>query len=437
MKCFSFYSVFCFLFTGIVVSLAGSPAASQGHEVTWEPNVISTRTDRIIYSETKFSAGVLRGRFCFTLGASVACGATKTFSVGESYTVGGAIEIEGVSINISQTYTVDESFSIDTGDCETCALTICFDNASLRRYTVDRFWPNPFGELIHTHDEYHVFTPGDLGVVLPDCRPTPDRCCRAGKLRCCPGPNPRPIEPEEGEELIRDLLEEMAREPEGDGRGAGGEPGRNGESVLLIDLRTFHRATIAEQPVPAAHPFHNPGFIDRFTPDQLVSLQYSAESLFDSELSRVVISDEDGTTHSFDLAEAPLSAQYLDDCDGDAIPDSLAIDLGLVEDVDSDGRPDSCVEPPETSAVFLRGDANGDLTIDISDPMGVFSWLFTGGAEPPCLEAADTNSSGDVDLSDGVYLLQWLFAAGNDPLAPFPNCAQAEATISCDRSTCP
>lgn len=421
----------------MVVALAGNPVAAQGHEVTWEPSIINTQTNGIFYSEAKFSEGVLRGRFCFALGSSVACGTTKTFSVGESYTVGGGIEIEGVSINVSQTYTVNEAFSITAGDCETCALTICFENASLRRYTVDRFWANPFGEPIHTRYQYHVFTPGNQSVVLPDCRPTRDRCCRAGKLICCPGPNPRPIEPEEGEELIQDLLEELAREPEGDGGGAGGEPGRNGEPILLVDLRTFHRATIAGQPVPVDHPFHNPGFIDRFTPNQLVSLQYSAESLFGSELSRVVISDEDGTAHSFDLAEAPLSAQYLDDCDEDAIPDSLAIDLGLAEDVDSDGRPDSCVGPPENSASFLRGDANGDLTIDISDPMGVFSWLFTGGAEPPCLEAADANSSRDVDLSDGVYILQWLFTSGSDPLAPFPDCAQAETPIGCDRPSCP
>ncbi|MFP6632453.1 MAG: hypothetical protein VCD16_07435, partial [Planctomycetota bacterium] len=126
-----------------------------------------------------------------------------------------------------------------------------------------------------------------------------------------------------------------------------------------------------------------------------------------------------------------------DDCDEDQIPDLLAIELGIVEDLDGNGTPDSCDARARTTAFFLRGDPNGDLTIDISDSMGIFSWLFTGGMEPPCLEAADTNSSGDVDLSDGVYLLQWLFAAGNDPLAPFPNCAQAEATISCDRSTCP
>ena len=69
--------------------------------------------------------------------------------------------------------------------------------------------------------------------------------------------------------------------------------------------------------------------------------------------------------------------------------------------------------------------------------MGIFSWLFTGGTEPPCLEAADANSSRDIDLSDGVYILQWLFASGSDPLAPFPDCAQAEATIGCDRPTCP
>src|SRR5262245_65281649 len=44
---------------------------------------------------------------------------------------------------------------------------------------------------------------------------------------------------------------------------------------------------------------------------------------------------------------------------------------------------------------FLRGDANGDRTIDISDPFLTLSYLFFNPtAEPPCLDAVDADDSG-------------------------------------------
>ncbi|MDE0740599.1 MAG: hypothetical protein OSB83_15460 [Planctomycetota bacterium] len=223
-----------------------------------------------------------------------------------------------------------------------------------------------------------------------------------------------------------------------DGGGAGVDPGqRNRDPLLIIDLRNSFNVSVAGVPVGEDHLFHNPGYLELFTPAQLVWLQYFIEQGIDSDRYTVAIRDIDGTTHQVDLNENPLASVYLDDCDEDQIPDLLAIGLGIVEDLDENGTPDGCAPPPGTTAFFLRGDPNGDLTIDISDSMGIFSWLFTGGTEPPCLEAADANSSRNVDLSDGVYILQWLFASGSDPLAPFPDCAVAEATISCDRSTCP
>ena len=69
---------------------------------------------------------------------------------------------------------------------------------------------------------------------------------------------------------------------------------------------------------------------------------------------------------------------------------------------------------------FLRGDANGDGVVDISDAAFTLAWLFLGGPEPPCVDAADSNDSGGFqpDVSDSVYLLNWLFLGGTPLPAP-------------------
>ncbi len=66
---------------------------------------------------------------------------------------------------------------------------------------------------------------------------------------------------------------------------------------------------------------------------------------------------------------------------------------------------------------FVRGDANGDFQVDISDPIWVLNYLFLGGDHPPCLTAADANDDGDVDLTDVITSITSLFLSGG-PLPP-------------------
>ncbi len=66
---------------------------------------------------------------------------------------------------------------------------------------------------------------------------------------------------------------------------------------------------------------------------------------------------------------------------------------------------------------FVRGDANGDSEVDISDPIWVLNYLFLGGNPPPCLTAADANDDGGVDLTDVISLITSLFLSGG-PLPP-------------------
>lgn len=73
-------------------------------------------------------------------------------------------------------------------------------------------------------------------------------------------------------------------------------------------------------------------------------------------------------------------------------------------------------------AELRRGDADGSSSFDITDAVFTLSWLFLGGDEPTCLDAADVNDNGSVEISDPVYLLGFLFLGGPAPPPPYPGC---------------
>jgi hypothetical protein len=75
----------------------------------------------------------------------------------------------------------------------------------------------------------------------------------------------------------------------------------------------------------------------------------------------------------------------------------------------------TCFDKPPPPAPFLRGDANGDLWVDLSDALATLFFLFAGGETPPCLDAADANDDGRLDLSDPLATLESLFI-GAGPL---------------------
>jgi hypothetical protein len=64
--------------------------------------------------------------------------------------------------------------------------------------------------------------------------------------------------------------------------------------------------------------------------------------------------------------------------------------------------------------VDVRGDSNGDLEVNISDPTFTLQWLFLGGGAPSCLATADANGDGEVNISDPTYTLRFLFLGGAD-----------------------
>ncbi len=60
--------------------------------------------------------------------------------------------------------------------------------------------------------------------------------------------------------------------------------------------------------------------------------------------------------------------------------------------------------------------------MDMSDAVFTLNYLFTGGAEPTCIDAGVANDDGAVDISDAVYGLGFLFLSGPAPNQPFPTC---------------
>jgi len=72
------------------------------------------------------------------------------------------------------------------------------------------------------------------------------------------------------------------------------------------------------------------------------------------------------------------------------------------------------------SVHFLRGDASGDGTINISDPILILRFLFSLRTLD-CLDAADVDDGGMVNIADPVRLLAYLFASGPPPSPPFPD----------------
>ncbi len=84
------------------------------------------------------------------------------------------------------------------------------------------------------------------------------------------------------------------------------------------------------------------------------------------------------------------------------------------------------IDPQEEP--FLRGDANRDGAIDISDAISVLRYLFRGGDPFSCEDSADANDSGGIDLADAVYILRFLFAKGPTPPAPGPAIAGFDPT---------
>jgi hypothetical protein len=75
----------------------------------------------------------------------------------------------------------------------------------------------------------------------------------------------------------------------------------------------------------------------------------------------------------------------------------------------------------EVPTMFLRGDANMDGSLGLSDAVTILRRLFVDGTTPmPCRDAADANDDGEIDIHDPMRILRHLFQGGVPPAPPFP-----------------
>ena len=91
-----------------------------------------------------------------------------------------------------------------------------------------------------------------------------------------------------------------------------------------------------------------------------------------------------------------------------------------------------------TALTYIRGDANGDGTVNwIADVTFILNTL-TGGPVPPCLRAADANGDGAfIATADAIYLMNAFLGTGPVPPAPFPDCDEVDSPLTCAQATCP
>ena len=78
--------------------------------------------------------------------------------------------------------------------------------------------------------------------------------------------------------------------------------------------------------------------------------------------------------------------------------------------------------------LFIRGEANADGKVDISDAVHMLGCLFLGTECPACADSGDVDDSGRSDITDPIYLLDHLFRGGPGPPVPREACGADETT---------
>jgi hypothetical protein len=84
--------------------------------------------------------------------------------------------------------------------------------------------------------------------------------------------------------------------------------------------------------------------------------------------------------------------------------------------------------------LFVRGDANRDRLVNITDAIVTLQALFIGArTNLPCLDAADVDDNGSVDITDAIGLAGYMFGQAPAPRSPYP---EAGHDITADTIGC-
>jgi len=138
-------------------------------------------------------------------------------------------------------------------------------------------------------------------------------------------------------------------------------------------------------------------------------------------------SDPDGGIPSLTVASLPTGADFVDHGDGSGTftwtPTAAQEGSYQVICIASDGiAADSQSVAIDVLTVAPEcGDANGDIDMNIGDPVFIINYIFRGGPAPDPLCLADANGDTEINIGDAVYLISYIFKNGP---APVTDCCQ-------------
>ncbi len=89
---------------------------------------------------------------------------------------------------------------------------------------------------------------------------------------------------------------------------------------------------------------------------------------------------------------------------------------------------------PAVLADFVRGDANRDGVVNVSDAVTQLLALFRRDVSLTCADAADANDDGVFDLADAQTTLLFLFSGRGE--IPYPGAVRPGPDLSCDQLDC-
>jgi hypothetical protein len=204
-------------------------------------------------------------------------------------------------------------------------------------------------------------------------------------------------------------------------------PGANNLVLLGFDLRGDLVDSATIRVTSTAGPWQPPS-ISAVDPVQAPSgeqieirgsnFRNGVRVFFGATAATGVIYDENGPNPGRILATVPGGSG------------SVQVTVRNLDGQTSNGMSFTYIAPP---AQFIRGDANRDSVVSLSDAVRILLHLF-GGLPVSCPAAADADGNDAVNLTDPVYVLEFIFRGGPPPPAPFPSAGPSPAgmTLGCD-----
>jgi hypothetical protein len=181
-----------------------------------------------------------------------------------------------------------------------------------------------------------------------------------------------------------------------------------------------------------------------------------AKSWTDGELRGWVFIASVGLMQSDIVGEALLLDDLISSATSGAevtlmvVPTNSALRLGIDRDLDGyfDGMERlACSDPADPQSIpgscsginFVRGDSNGDGSLDISDAIAALEFLFDNVSSSTCMDAYDTNDDAAINIADPIRLLDYLFSGAAEPPAPGITCGEDQTgdSLVCPDSICP